>query len=609
MNIVSCSIEYNQDIPQPYEYRRVTTTPAEIIDLTEDTDVIITSSELENFDDEDLEPGHQHNLLPSDMYQDEISDTDDDEVPTTGHPAHGSKQPLHFDAEEEESRPVAPPQQAPPTSNNEPQHPQSGGKQPLPDSAHYVNEYDTSDDELRDPRYGRVSQSEMQSDNWKSSQHCTGGKYQSGVDTFFRRENRASRRRLNEIRARDRINSLASAQEKLSRELSTARPRPQKGGNCTHRKPRARVPSKSPENPTPSFKNPMKKLTRGNLRNEEIDFQIALNASLQESESLSASRRDRTPYPSASSRKTKRTYEDVAESDGDEVVPKKQKINKSQDPSFASPASKAQKRKRAEHDNHSDVDLYGVSDDDNNGDDESDDSEFDARGPATKKRKLGNRASPPSSGSRKSSAAPKKTPGTSSRPERSSAAAPKRPNGWSDIEHNAIDTLVRNRRQTEQSTSSRPLRDMSLWTLISDQLSRAYTIARSPLACKNYWCRYGRARSGFDERGGQTDGVQRSLVTSAQGAEAKKTNTKKPSKSAQVSKVGKAKPKKIIEEDSDEDDEDDEEDDDYEVDVPSWNMPTKNLRKDDDDEDEPESGVRQMNFAGFPAHMIEDAYA
>jgi hypothetical protein len=90
---------------------------------------------------------------------------------------------------------------------------------------------------------------------------------------------------------------------------------------------------------------------------------------------------------------------------------------------------------------------------------------------------------------------PKTTPST---PEK----AGKKGGSWSDEEHAAIEHALRELRANEASrgiTGTKGIRDVALWSHISTELE-GHSVTRSPSACKNYWSRYGRVRSGFDER-------------------------------------------------------------------------------------------------------------
>jgi hypothetical protein len=73
---------------------------------------------------------------------------------------------------------------------------------------------------------------------------------------------------------------------------------------------------------------------------------------------------------------------------------------------------------------------------------------------------------------------------------------------WDTFEHNCIEIELRSLRNEERLcglVGTQGLRDINLWTYISNQLADL-GITRSQSACKNYWSRYGRARSYFDER-------------------------------------------------------------------------------------------------------------
>lgn len=73
---------------------------------------------------------------------------------------------------------------------------------------------------------------------------------------------------------------------------------------------------------------------------------------------------------------------------------------------------------------------------------------------------------------------------------------------WDDHEHSVIVSELRELRSTERAdgrVGKLGLRDVKLWTYISNRLG-ASGIYRTPSACKDYFSRYGRLRSGFDER-------------------------------------------------------------------------------------------------------------
>ena len=73
---------------------------------------------------------------------------------------------------------------------------------------------------------------------------------------------------------------------------------------------------------------------------------------------------------------------------------------------------------------------------------------------------------------------------------------------WNKEEYTAIETALRALRAEEASrgvSGLKGVRDIKLWTRISKELGQQ-GINRSYSACKNYWSRYGRVRSKFDER-------------------------------------------------------------------------------------------------------------
>jgi hypothetical protein len=492
-----------------------------------------------------------------------------------------------------------------------------------------------------DPRYRHVSQQERDSDAYKANRHCSGGKFQGGVDIFFRREDKDRQQNLERHKARERVQNEVEAQvrfdefmrqlsqRKLQTEVGTAAPKASAGmlqplsqspgpaevrrpslisgldanattGNtlsgaskakadsrrgavkkCSGRKPLPH-PQSTPPQPTNSYRSVQARgrHTRGNAQQEDIDLHRALQLSLQEAHPGTGSSRpglsrtvehhiqsrkriysseddeDTSDYESAAKKpkgssstthtgnKKKRAYSsDVESSDSEVPPPKRFKTVKPVSKAAAKTPARARKR------------VYDT--DDESADDES---------PPTKKLKA---TKPTKKSAGKSPAKPRNGP-------------------WVDEEHHAITTLVQERRQQEQSFDMKPLRDMNLWNLISEQLAQHYGIMRGGTACKNYWNRFGRVRSGFEERGALPRGQKRSLVTSAQGTK-KKATAAKPKKS---------RPSKHTDEDETEE---------SEVEVADWNYPPNNYREDDDDDEDPKHGVRQMNLAGFPEGFI-DAY-
>lgn len=106
---------------------------------------------------------------------------------------------------------------------------------------------------------------------------------------------------------------------------------------------------------------------------------------------------------------------------------------------------------------------------------------------------------------------------------RSSFATPRKAKGaktltkgargsWAEDEHNALHMSLVNQRATEKAHDLTPLRDVRLWSVMSDNMA-SLGHHRTFSACRLYWSRYGRASSGFDERVHPTG----TLVTSAQG--------------------------------------------------------------------------------------------
>jgi hypothetical protein len=89
----------------------------------------------------------------------------------------------------------------------------------------------------------------------------------------------------------------------------------------------------------------------------------------------------------------------------------------------------------------------------------------------------------------------------------------KKGNSWSDKEYAAIYHELRALRTLEARrgiSRTRGLRDVALWTHISIALEH-HQVHRSASACKNFWSRYGRVRSGYDERAIPTTQLATSL--------------------------------------------------------------------------------------------------
>jgi hypothetical protein len=107
----------------------------------------------------------------------------------------------------------------------------------------------------------------------------------------------------------------------------------------------------------------------------------------------------------------------------------------------------------------------------------------------------------------------------------SAADKPSRKKGqsWSDDEGAALHQLVVEQQELEKRENLKPMRDERLFEKLAPQLQQrmgANGKSRSPLACKNYWNRIGRARFNCENRGE----TKRSdtLVTSAQASKAQK---------------------------------------------------------------------------------------
>jgi hypothetical protein len=79
----------------------------------------------------------------------------------------------------------------------------------------------------------------------------------------------------------------------------------------------------------------------------------------------------------------------------------------------------------------------------------------------------------------------------------------RRKRAWDAVEESAIEHELRRLRDEEKDqglTGKLGKRDAKLWKYISDVLLSRHQIDRSPMACKYYWGRHGRAKTEFDER-------------------------------------------------------------------------------------------------------------
>lgn len=187
---------------------------------------------------------------------------------------------------------------------------------------------------------------------------------------------------------------------------------------------------------------------------------------------------------------------------------------------------------------------------------------------------------------------------------------------WIQAEKDAIEQIIREQRHYESLRgTTRALYDMRLFAMCSREMTSRFNFNRSPVACKNYWCRFGREKTGFDERSNAAR-IQRPLTTSAQGP-----------KKGSAPKVRKPKAKKIVDESEDEEEHDDvlgeDEDDDGEVygdedeveDDEVYYDDEDEFEEVDDDDDNDEGGFaggfgggQSMNLGGFPPDMMMDAY-
>lgn len=71
---------------------------------------------------------------------------------------------------------------------------------------------------------------------------------------------------------------------------------------------------------------------------------------------------------------------------------------------------------------------------------------------------------------------------------------------WNDTEYDGLHKLLMEQRAHEKATNQKLLRDVKLWSLMSDRLKEFHNIERSPASCRAFWSRDGRTRSKFDER-------------------------------------------------------------------------------------------------------------
>ncbi|CZT03613.1 uncharacterized protein RAG0_10332 [Rhynchosporium agropyri] len=91
---------------------------------------------------------------------------------------------------------------------------------------------------------------------------------------------------------------------------------------------------------------------------------------------------------------------------------------------------------------------------------------------------------------------------------------------WTQYEHEALYVLLVAQRNEEiqGDTSVVPLKDATLFTKMVAELEAHFGVERTSDSARVYWNRYGRQKSGWDERCGVEPGC--SLVTSAQGSKA-----------------------------------------------------------------------------------------
>lgn len=154
----------------------------------------------------------------------------------------------------------------------------------------------------------------------------------------------------------------------------------------------------------------------------------------------------------------------------------------------------------------------------------------------------------------------KKAKGTTKAPdprEANSSAAdkPSRKKGsWSDEEGYELYRLVVEQQELEKRLGLTPLRDERLFEKLAPLLQQrmgANGKNRSPLACKNYWNRIGRAKFNLENRGKTKR--SHTLVTSAQASKAQKA-TQQGKIKQQTKQKSKSKSKAEESEESDEDD-------------------------------------------------------
>ncbi|KAE9379283.1 hypothetical protein N431DRAFT_326948 [Stipitochalara longipes BDJ] len=124
---------------------------------------------------------------------------------------------------------------------------------------------------------------------------------------------------------------------------------------------------------------------------------------------------------------------------------------------------------------------------------------------------------------------------------------------WPKSEGDALNRLLRARRDFERTNNITPLRDEKLFGLLSEQLNQVTRREkpRTKNACKNFWNRYGRHYYDCDERGDTKR--SNSKVTSAQ------STTKMRKAKQQTKTISKTKQNGMQQANEDEDEDEDEE--------------------------------------------------
>ncbi|KAH8602476.1 hypothetical protein B0O99DRAFT_735873 [Bisporella sp. PMI_857] len=116
---------------------------------------------------------------------------------------------------------------------------------------------------------------------------------------------------------------------------------------------------------------------------------------------------------------------------------------------------------------------------------------------------------------------------------------------WTEEEFRAIWMVVKAIRDHERKrgvTKRDALKDVRLWTAVAKRLKKVFKIVKGFNACKSWWNRYGRRESQFDER---VDPDQTRMVTSGQGANARKPAVPKKTKANKGRKMKGGKKRRV----------------------------------------------------------------